>query len=200
MYCLAMFIFLSVMCGNMKSQASFLCVVRFLATHFLLCEPLERSVLKITQKYKTERIFKMKKIYSLLVIVVMLFGLCACGADSNSKSDKENKPTSNEALEKCPEDKNGIHDWNAATCAEPAKCINCNLSKDDKLGNHSWDDATCTEPAECYICGEYKDDKLGSHDWIELTAGVRECLHCGMLYNDYITIMQNSSNQTTAQE
>lgn len=142
----------------------------------------------------------MKKFYSLLVIVVMLFGLCACSTDSNSKTNKETEQTSNEALEKCPEDKNGIHDWSVATCAEPAKCKECNMPKDDKLGNHSWADATCTEPAECYVCGEYKDDKLGSHNWYESSDGVRECLYCGILYNDYILIMQNGSNQTEVQE
>ena len=101
----------------------------------------------------------MKKIYSLLVIVVMLFSLCACGNDSNQKTNKETEQPSNGTLEKCPEDKNGIHDWDAATCAEPAKCDNCNIYKDDKLSNrHLWEEGQCLE------CGMLYDDFISDGD------------------------------------
>ena len=97
----------------------------------------------------------MKKIYSLLLVVVMLLSLCACDSNSNSTTNEETEQKSNEALEKCPEDKNGIHDWDVATCVEPAKCYNCGVYKDDKLGNrHIWEEGKCLD------CGILYDDYI----------------------------------------
>ena len=120
----------------------------------------------------------MKKLLCLLLVMIISISLVACDTGNDSKTEKESEPKANETLEKCPENKNGIHDWDEATCEEPAKCDECGAYKDDKLGNHSWEPANCTQPATCYHCGECKDDKLGSHEWWENENDIRECYHC----------------------
>ncbi|MBQ2999542.1 MAG: hypothetical protein IJD64_03685 [Clostridia bacterium] len=95
----------------------------------------------------------MKKLLSLLLIFVFLFGAVACRADDPSA---EATPDDSE-VPACE------HEWIDATCTTPKTCSVCNETEGEPNG-HDWLDATCTEPKTCKTCGETQCEALG-HDW-----------------------------------
>ena len=53
-----------------------------------------------------------------------------------------------------------------------------NECPENEYGNHDWDAATCVEPAKCFDCGEYKNDILGNHSYFTTTDGRLVCIFC----------------------
>lgn len=77
-------------------------------------------------------------------------------------TDKSSSPVQDtiviEHTDPCPANEYGNHDWNAASCIEPAQCRDCNIYRDNKLATH--------------------------HDWHEYDSG-RKCDDCNLSYTDY---------------
>ena len=70
------------------------------------------------------------------------------------------------------------HEWEDATCEEPATCEECGKTEGEPLG-HDWQDATCEEPEYCEECGEERGEPLG-HDWQDATCDApKTCSVCG---------------------
>ena len=71
-----------------------------------------------------------------------------------------------------------FHDWEKATCTEPATCTRCGKTMGEPLG-HDWDSATCTQPKTCKRCGETMGSAYG-HEWIKETETTpKMCSRCG---------------------
>ncbi len=60
------------------------------------------------------------------------------------------------------------HEYAAATCEEPATCINCEKTEGEAIG-HQWQDATCTTAKTCSICNGIEGEPL-AHTWISPTC------------------------------
>ena len=70
------------------------------------------------------------------------------------------------------------HEWNNATCTEPATCSVCGETAGDPLG-HNWAETTCAAPKTCTICGKTDGEPLG-HDWLEASYDApKTCSVCG---------------------
>lgn len=52
------------------------------------------------------------------------------------------------------------HTWVDATCTEPRKCSECDVTEGNPLG-HTWVDASCSEAKHCSVCGETEGEPLG---------------------------------------
>lgn len=69
------------------------------------------------------------------------------------------------------------HEWAAANCAEPSKCINCGKTQGEPL-EHVWLDANCTDAKSCILCSTSDGQPLG-HDWAEADClNPASCTRC----------------------
>lgn len=78
----------------------------------------------------------MKKISrgcAIMLILVMLFSLSACGCK---------------------------HEWEEATCTSPKTCLLCGETEGEAL-EHEFTEATCIRPEFCMLCGEERGERLG---------------------------------------
>ena len=94
----------------------------------------------------------MKKIFTMLMVMCMIFMLTACGCD---------------------------HDWADATCQAPKTCKLCGAVEDENtLGDHAWVNASCEAPKHCEICNLTEGEAL-SHTWIDADCNSpKTCLSC----------------------
>ena len=94
----------------------------------------------------------MKKIFTMLMVMSMIFMLTACGCD---------------------------HDWADATCQAPKTCKLCGAIEDaETLGDHAWVDASCEAPKTCSVCKITEGEAL-SHAWIDADCNSpKTCLSC----------------------
>ena len=70
-----------------------------------------------------------------------------------------------------------VHEWAAATCTEPQKCVKCGATQGAPL-EHSYKAATCTEPAVCTRCGQTTGQALG-HSFTQPTCAAHgKCTRC----------------------
>lgn len=77
----------------------------------------------------------MKKIFSVLISLFVLFTLCACGCRIHG------------------------HSWADATCETPKTCTVCGETEGEALG-HSWVDANYQSPKTCSLCGAAEGEAL----------------------------------------
>lgn len=77
----------------------------------------------------------MKKIFSVLISLFILFTLCACGCRIHG------------------------HSWADATCETPKTCTVCGETEGEALG-HSWVDANYQSPKTCSLCGAAEGEAL----------------------------------------
>lgn len=77
----------------------------------------------------------MKKIFSVLISLFVLFTLCACGCRIHG------------------------HSWADATCETPKTCTVCGDTEGEALG-HSWVDANYQSPKTCSVCGAAEGEAL----------------------------------------
>ena len=140
----------------------------------------------------------MKKVISIMLLVVASLMLSACGnkevisekekdvpksndvvIESDSKSEvveqeEEKGEEENKSSEKKePESSTPahVHSFSAATCTSPQKC-SCGATNGSALG-HRWQEATCKSPKKCSVCG-VTEGSVGTHKYV---SGV--CAYCG---------------------
>lgn len=81
------------------------------------------------------------------------------------------------------------HEWVAASCEEPAKCILCGEVQGEALG-HSWAEASCEAPKTCSVCSVVDGEALG-HTWVEATYEYpRVCNTCGKTEGEPLPVIQ----------
>lgn len=103
-----------------------------------------------------------------IILIVIIIGLCYC------------------IFKPCD------HEWENATCTEPATCSICGETAGDPLG-HNWAEATCTEPKTCLTCGKTEGEPLG-HDWVEATYNApKTCSICGETDGEPLEKPRNSN-------
>ena len=102
----------------------------------------------------------MKKALSLVLTYVVFLILCSC------------------TVQETPMETNCTHNWQPATCEQPAICKLCGLSQGAPYG-HQWQDATCTSAQTCNICRA----TIGTpkaHEWQDATCtSAQKCSICG---------------------
>lgn len=87
----------------------------------------------------------MKRLFSLLLVIVLLFSITACNDDSED---------GNNVTPVC------SHVWVAATCTEAKTCSKCNETQGSALG-HTTDSGICSRCGENFSAweiGEYNDE------------------------------------------
>ena len=139
----------------------------------------------------------MKKLLSIFLIFVLLFGVVACNAgtsaevtvvlpdESNSSACEhewsEANCTTPKTCRLCKETKGTVlaHDFADATCTAPKTCKVCGVTEGAALG-HDWADADCDTPKTCKVCGATEGEALG-HDWADADCDTpKTCKVCGV--------------------
>ena len=133
----------------------------------------------------------MKQIFALILTLVMLLALAACGGDTagNPTSPNTGAATNNTTQTNPPETTatpttNPIptttvhnHTWSDATCTSPKTCSTCGVTEGDALG-HNWNDATCTAPKTCSAC-KATEGSANGHSWTAATCTApKTCSAC----------------------
>ena len=119
----------------------------------------------------------MKKLITLILVLVMCLSLCACGHQHTWKDATCTEP---KTCTECGETEGSAlgHSWRDAICTEPKTCTRCGATEGSALG-HSWKDAICTEPKTCTRCGATEGSALG-HLWKDATCTEpKTCTRCG---------------------
>ena len=93
----------------------------------------------------------MKKISLILLSMLLIFTLAACGNKCEHTYDNACDATCNE----CGETREvGAHDYNAADCDTPKTCKICGATDGEALGHTAEaDDGNCTTDIKCSTCG-----------------------------------------------
>lgn len=124
----------------------------------------------------------MKKTISVLLVVVLLLSLCACGNDEQGKTE----PSASTA----PSTTQCDHVYTdsvkkEATCTEEGiksfACDKCNDTYTEAIEKlaHAYADATCTAPKTCTVCGATEGEAAG-HNFADATcAAAKTCTVCG---------------------
>lgn len=120
----------------------------------------------------------MKKLLPILLVIVMILSLCACGKKDVSATDPTNISAATGATNATGETKategtkatDGTEGTEATTPATkattPASC------------SHSWADATCSAAKTCSKCGATEGNALG-HNWVDATCKApKTCSRC----------------------
>ena len=130
----------------------------------------------------------MKKALSLLLVLVMLLSLCACGEDSAQNTEPGTTPSQTTTNQNPTDETQGTttpttcnHSWNDATCTDPKTCSVCGATEGSAAG-HSWTDATCTAPKTCSACGATEGD-VAEHNYQDAT-----CTGCGAAEPDAVVV------------
>lgn len=102
----------------------------------------------------------MKRVFSVVYVLIMLISLCACAADPQAT-----EPTLLQTEPVCQ------HSWTEATCTAPKTCSLCGVKEGVALG-HTYDTGICTvcEAEDAYY------DPLVNGTWLYLTKEKWEIL------------------------
>ena len=94
----------------------------------------------------------MKKLTLILLSIVMIVALAACG---DKKCDHAYDNACDVTCNECGEERTITHDWNDATCLTPKTCSICGATEGDSLGHTAEaDDGNCTTEVKCTVCGD----------------------------------------------
>ena len=87
----------------------------------------------------------MKKLTLILLSIVMIVTLAACG---DKKCDHAYDNACDVTCNECGEERTITHDWNDATCLTPKTCKVCGATDGEALG-HDWMAADCESARSC---------------------------------------------------
>lgn len=115
----------------------------------------------------------MKKVISIVLLIIMLLTLCACDDfDVSSTAPAKTAPTTKPTTEPL-----HTHTFSEATCTTPKRC-SCGATE-GKANGHEWKNATCSTPKTCMVCGTSTGLTAG-HDFSD-----GFCTICGKDDPDY---------------
>ena len=142
----------------------------------------------------------MKRLIAILLCLVMLLSLAACGNDDTQSTDPSTEPSqtttetteaqTDETTEPTTEPTECSHEYKdsvttEATCtAEGVKTFTCTKCGDSyteaiEKSEHTYKDATCTDAKTCSACGATEGEALG-HSYNKATCTKAEtCSRCG---------------------
>ena len=137
----------------------------------------------------------MKKVISIILVLLLLVSLCACGKDDHGEviggigTTTANQGANNNTTTTTTTQGNTQnttvascnHAWKGGTCTAPMTCTLCGATEGEAAG-HSFNDATCTEGQVCSVCGAAGSAALG-HDRVDGT-----CQRCGHTLGDLIPL------------
>ncbi len=113
----------------------------------------------------------MKKIVSVVLILIMVLALTACGCK---------------------------HVWSEATCEAPKTCAECGETEGEALG-HTWLDATCSAPKTCSVCAATEGETL-AHTWEDATCQTaKTCSVCAQTEGEplaHVLVMKELTGTT----
>ena len=99
----------------------------------------------------------MKKLTLILLSVLMIVTLAACGDKCEHTYDNACDATCND----CGETREvSAHQWNDATCTTLKTCTVCGTTEGEMLP-HNWEDATCITAKTCKTCGTTEGEPFG---------------------------------------
>ena len=99
----------------------------------------------------------MKKLTLILLSVLMIVTLAACGNKCEHTYDNACDATCND----CGETREvSAHQWNDATCTTLKTCTICQATEGEMLP-HNWEAATCITAKTCKTCGATEGEPLG---------------------------------------
>ena len=99
----------------------------------------------------------MKKLTLILLSVLMIVTLAACGSECEHTYDNACDATCNE----CGETREvSAHQWKDATCTTLKTCTVCKATEGEMLP-HNWEDATCITAKTCKTCKTTEGEPLG---------------------------------------
>ena len=135
----------------------------------------------------------MKKVISIILVLLLLVSLCACGKDdhgeviggigtttANQGANNNNTTTTtttqgntqNTTVASC------NHAWKGGTCTAPMTCTLCGATEGEAAG-HNYSNATCTNPKTCAVCGATEGEPAG-HSFNDATCTEGQvCSVCG---------------------
>jgi len=126
----------------------------------------------------------MKRALSLLLVLVMLLSLCACGKDGTQNTDpskNSSQATTNNTEKPTDGTENTTGETQAPTAPtkEPSTKPTETPTTPPTTCSHSYKDATCTAPKTCSTCGATEGSALG-HSWNAATCTApKTCSKCG---------------------
>ena len=99
----------------------------------------------------------MKKLTLILLSVLMIVTLAACGSECEHTYDNACDATCND----CGETREvSAHQWKDATCTTLKTCTVCKATEGEMLP-HNWEDATCITAKTCKTCKTTEGEPLG---------------------------------------
>lgn len=135
----------------------------------------------------------MKKTLTMLLVLVMLFSLCACSNSDNQTTDPSdsNQSTTN-GTETSTGNAETPTDGTESTQASPTTAPTDETTNtptnepttppttQPTTCSHSWKNATCTAPKTCTKCGA-TEGKANGHNWQDATCTApKTCSKCGV--------------------
>ena len=130
----------------------------------------------------------MKKLMTLLFIVVLFAVLCAC--DSQKNTDDRNSPNTDDL--NAPGETEHIHSWQEVSGEHARICSECN-EKQLKPEACNFVRTYCDQPMECTVCHAIDTESVEEHNWrIESEDGgcwyyevTYTCSKCDMTRTDH---------------
>lgn len=126
----------------------------------------------------------MKKALSILLALMLLLTLCACGNDAPSTEPETNTPSEEVTVPSTEVPTECTHAYTEAvtkeaTCKEEGiktyACSGCGDCYTESIAKvaHNWKDATCTAPRVCSVCRSTEGERI-AHNYVNGT-----CSSCG---------------------
>ena len=121
----------------------------------------------------------MKKIFSVLIALVLLLSLCACGKNDPAAADPTGTSSTTGATNTTDATAEPTKDATESTKAPTVETDP--LPEDPGICSHMWGNATCTTGRICSMCGQ---EEIGSgplgHIWKDATCTTpKTCSRCG---------------------
>ena len=108
----------------------------------------------------------MKKMFSILVLVLCCILFASCDGNENTPSN-ETTLSSGEHQ----------HEWSERVCGSKQHCLICNEEKGEII-EHRWSEPVCEQKQICLICGKAQAEKV-EHEWSDPVCEQKQvCSKC----------------------